>query len=702
MYNKDKTVIVYLAMNTVKDETYGRDSRTMLEKSLDSLYLNYNNEFKHDIIVFYDSKYPFTESDIRNICKDRKEIKFQLIPDSLWCPPECEEIRKNPDPKRWIDPKFSIGYRNMMRWYGILIYKYLVDLDYEWYMRMDDDSLIHSRIEYDLFKFMYDNQYEYGFRSYCNDHIMVSDGLIEFCKKYCDTHNVNPTFLNRYGLYNEISSTNKHNILGYYNNFLISKLSFWMRNDVQQFLQAYDQSGYQYTRRWNDLISQAVTVQIFMDRNKVYHFNDWCYEHTTFSGKYDNKNSISWGGLYPSVKNNKIVSTNYIQKWQKDYKIYHTNTFDTLNIEDCLYKTNIEFLSKELLNNKKNVFKLLNNNDCYFLGKFNNIEDVYLAINDYWINCSTSGQRAIQFDYKPPVAFTWFHSESHGDFHKKLYVINNKRLLNAVEYNSNTTSFLVTGDIFITYPHKNIVSYRSNLTNNDEFVNYIFGNNYKGYYIEAGASDGILNSNTYYLENELGWNGLLVEPSSKFNELIKNRAKSKNINCVLSNSNSDRVNFIEFLDPNYIELSCTEDSLNRLPNEDSLGRKDIISMYDNAQKNKITKTLEQITLDSLLSKIDAPNIIDYLSLDVEGNEELIINGINFNKRQFLLISAENLHDSKILISNGYIKIRNPFDKSNDPDYVTWVPKDKVRSWDYWWVSPVLFNTKKDLLHSLRI
>lgn len=45
MYNKDKTVIVYLAMNTAKDESYGRDSRTMLETSLDSLYMNYNNEF---------------------------------------------------------------------------------------------------------------------------------------------------------------------------------------------------------------------------------------------------------------------------------------------------------------------------------------------------------------------------------------------------------------------------------------------------------------------------------------------------------------------------------------------------------------------------------------------------------------------------------------------------------------------------------
>ena len=448
MYNKDKTVIVYLAMNTTKDESYGRDSRSMLEKSLDTLYLNYNNEFKHDIIVFYDNKYPFTESDIHDICKDRKEIRFQLIPDELWGPPECEEIKNNPNPHNWADAKFPIGYRNMMRWYGILIYKYLVDLGYEWYMRMDDDSLIHSRIEYDLFKFMYDNQYEYGFRVYCNDHISVSNGLIEFCKEYCESNDVKPVFLNRYGLNNKISTTRNHNIVGYYNNFLISKLSFWMRDDVQKFLHSYDNSGYQYTRRWNDLISQAVTIQIFMDRNKVYHFNDWAYEHTTFGGAYDNKDSIACGGLYPAVQNAKILSNNDIKKWQNKYNIYHKNTFDTLNVEDCLYKTHTECLSKQLLSPDDTFYGI--NNDYCLLGKYDDIKNVYLAINDYWINCAANVQRWTQFQYRAPVAFTWFHSESHGEFYKGLYAISNKQVLNTIGYDPNIMSFIISKDLFVT------------------------------------------------------------------------------------------------------------------------------------------------------------------------------------------------------------------------------------------------------------
>ena len=443
-YDKNKTVIVYLAMNTKKDESYGRDSRSMLEKSLESLYLYYNTEFKHDIIIFYDNKFPFLEQDQIDIKKGRNEITFRLLDGELWCPPECEEIKNNPDPKKWVQPYFSIGYRNMMRWYGILIYKYLTDLGYEWYMRMDDDSLLHSKIDYDLFRFMYDNNYQYGFRCYCNDHIEVSKGLIEFCYNYCNNNNITPTFLHRYTLNNNSTNSQNYNILGYYNNFLISKLSFWMRDDVQNFLKAFDNSGYQYTLRWNDLISQAVTIQIFMERNKIYHFNDWTYEHTTFGGNYDNKDIIAWGGLYPQINNCQFVPTLYTEKWQKNYGVYYKYTFDTLNIKDCLDKISYDLLHCKLPMNTN--FNTFNNDSVYYLGEYDNIADVYYAIEDHWMNCKSTIIRLVQFQYSKPLAFTWFHSKKHNYFYKKLYVINDKNVI-SFTYDKDSTSFCISNDL---------------------------------------------------------------------------------------------------------------------------------------------------------------------------------------------------------------------------------------------------------------
>jgi alpha 1,2-mannosyltransferase len=442
LYNKSKTVIVYLAMNTSKDESYGRDSRSMLEKSLDSLYEYYNNEFKHDIIVFYDNKFPFLEKDQIEISKGRNEIKFQLLDGELWKPPDCDEIRNNPNPSNWVDPKFSVGYRNMMRWYGILIYKFLTNLGYEWYMRMDDDSLLHSKIEYDLFKYLYDNNYEYGFRTYVNDHISVSNGLIEFCKKYIDQNNIKPTFIDRFIKDKSMWDTHNYNIVGYYNNFLISKLSFWMRDDVQHFLNEFDNSGYQYTKRWNDLISQAVTIQIFMERNKIYQFNDFTYEHTTFGGNYDSKSTIAWGGIFPKVLNLSLDKSSYVQNWYNKYNVMSIFCLQTFNIKDIIKtENNCNLLQIETENNCN--FRPNNNDDIFYLGNYNDIEDIYLAINDHYLLCTNFDCYCKQFTYPEPVAFVWKNNN--------LYVINNSNIITK-KSDINTISFIPSQSLLIN-PH---------------------------------------------------------------------------------------------------------------------------------------------------------------------------------------------------------------------------------------------------------
>jgi hypothetical protein len=39
-----------------------------------------------------------------------------------------------------------------------------------------------------------------------------------------------------------------------------------------------------------------------------------------------------------------------------------------------------------------------------------------------------------------------------------------------------------------------------------------YKNKYNGYFVDIGASDGIIYSNTYLLEKRYGWKGICVEP----------------------------------------------------------------------------------------------------------------------------------------------------------------------------------------------
>lgn len=55
-----------------------------------------------------------------------------------------------------------------------------------------------------------------------------------------------------------------------------------------------------------------------------------------------------------------------------------------------------------------------------------------------------------------------------------------------------------------------------------------------GFFIEAGANDGYLQSNTYYFERIKGWTGLLVEPVPELYEACRReRPGSQVFNCAL-------------------------------------------------------------------------------------------------------------------------------------------------------------------------
>lgn len=255
----------------------------MLESSIDLLYKNYNNQFKNDIIIFHEGD--FWEEDQKKIKRNRKEIKFIEI-SKYFNPPVF--INKKTLSKEWNLPQFGWGHRNMCRWYSCLIHPFLIKMGYDWYMRMDDDSFIHSEIKYDLFDYMIEHKYKYGYRANIKESSSASVGFADMTLSYLLCKKIKSKFF-----LESFLTDGSWNRNGYYNNFLISDLHFWMKKEVRDYLNFIDRTGFIYYNRWNDAIIQTAAVQIFLEKNQIYKFTDWTYEHSTF-----NKNKeLSWGGM---------------------------------------------------------------------------------------------------------------------------------------------------------------------------------------------------------------------------------------------------------------------------------------------------------------------------------------------------------------------------------------------------------------------
>ena len=315
-----KPCIVYLAQNTEKDPHYGRDSKSMLQKSLDLLYQNYNEQFRHDIIIFHEGD--FDDESQEEVRHGREEIRFYevkfALPDFL----NADEV-----PEKW-DGIFGLGYRHMIRFFSLTIFTLIKELGYDWFMRMDDDSFLHSRINYNLFDFMSKNGYEYGYRVVCKEPERTAHGFSEMVLAYLKAERLKaPGFLSQFDnsarlntesfgfkgwvkqklvtQIDRLSTRLNHDLNNWpapsewnrqavYTNFFITRVDFWLQPKVQSFLNHVDRLGGGYKYRWGDAIVHTAAIQMFLESEQIHQFDDWTYEHATIkNGKLD------WGGIYP-------------------------------------------------------------------------------------------------------------------------------------------------------------------------------------------------------------------------------------------------------------------------------------------------------------------------------------------------------------------------------------------------------------------
>lgn len=170
-----------------------------------------------------------------------------------------------------------------------------------------------------------------------------------------------------------------------------------------------------------------------------------------------------------------------------------------------------------------------------------------------------------------------------------------------------------------------------------------------GFFIEAGANNGIDQSNTYLFEREFGWKGLLIEPNSiKFNECKKNRPNSIVENCALVSENYKD----DFIKGNFNEIEDGE-SLMAMIVDDGDWIDDDLTIRKSYRKNyRQIVSVPATTLTSLLKKYGV-NKIDFFSLDVEGYELSVLNGLDFKqfRPSYILIETANDQNYQSIIKD---------------------------------------------------
>lgn len=191
----------------------------------------------------------------------------------------------------------------------------------------------------------------------------------------------------------------------------------------------------------------------------------------------------------------------------------------------------------------------------------------------------------------------------------------------------------------------------------DLYVTYRLPGLKSGFFVEFGAMDGVTLSNTCHLERALGWTGILAEPFPQWHAAMEAARHAridkrcvwwesgKALDFVASRTNPELSTLAEFVDSDYNASARTDCE---------------------------TLTVESVSLNDLLLQHNAPQTIDYLSIDTEGSELDILSAFDFKSYNVRVITVEhNYRDDvrgllhQLLTAHGFVRELEIFSRFDD-------------------------------------
>ena len=234
-------------------------------------------------------------------------------------------------------------------------------------------------------------------------------------------------------------------------------------------------------------------------------------------------------------------------------------------------------------------------------------------------NHENNGFKTVHVYYGPKDAIEYLHSSS--SLLKQNYKAGSQVDQDLI------ISTLITQ--YYTIMNKESSNNNSNNNNNNDNIN-----KHRPFFIDLAANDAIQLSNTLTLEKQ-GWDGLCIEPNPIYWYRLSHRK------CTIVAS------FVGSKDLEQVDVSLNNEEYGGIIKD---GMDNIPSKRGKNEKRYTIK------FQTLLQEFNVPKIIDYLSLDVEGAEYIIMQYFPFSgyKINFITIERPRPNLQSLLQENGYV------------------------------------------------
>lgn len=170
-----------------------------------------------------------------------------------------------------------VSYHQMCRWNSGLFYKHPALANIRWYWRVEPNVHFFCDVDYDVFRYMQDNNKTYGFTINLFDAPKSIPSLWPETVKFLAEHpeylhgnNAMPWLVDSERRKENYLDANGYSTCHFWSNFEIADMNFWRSQAYEDYFNHLDRAGGFFYERWGDAPVHSIAVGLFEDSSKIH------------------------------------------------------------------------------------------------------------------------------------------------------------------------------------------------------------------------------------------------------------------------------------------------------------------------------------------------------------------------------------------------------------------------------------------------
>ncbi|KAI5292722.1 hypothetical protein KEM52_006115 [Ascosphaera acerosa] len=253
----------------------------------------FNSKFNYPWTFFNDKDFTADFKE-RTKAQTKANIRYEKVPSEHWDMPEwINETRYDEAvealKKHKVQYADKLSYHQMCRWNSGLFYKHPALEDMQYYWRVEPNVHYYCDIDYDVFRFMQDNNKTYGFNINLYDAPQTVESLwpetmnfLAAHPEYLATNNAMDWLADNKQRPGHNKKANGYSTCHFWSNFEIGDLSFFRGEAYEAYFQHLDHAGGFFYERWGDAPVHSIGLGLFADKNHIHWFRDIGYNHIPY------------------------------------------------------------------------------------------------------------------------------------------------------------------------------------------------------------------------------------------------------------------------------------------------------------------------------------------------------------------------------------------------------------------------------------